>query len=107
MYFTRTGGRPHVSGDDRRASSSLRRADRVLAPTPARTLFELAEPQRPVLEQAQDQSGPGAREEIHRVLEGLTVGVDLLLILPRIVAHMTFQGKLLDSRYLRAYYWYP
>jgi len=59
----------------------------------ARALLQLAESQRAVLEKAQDQPGPGARKQVHRVLEGATVGIDPLAHPACIVPHVTFQRE--------------
>jgi len=65
------------------------RALDLTPPWARRALLELAESQRAVLEQAQDQPGPGACEQIHGVLEGAAVGVDPLAHPASIVSQVT------------------
>ena len=79
---------------------------KCLGPHPARALFEGAEPQRPALEQAQDEPGPGAREQVHRVLEGPAVGIDALAHPPELYRKWLSTGKRLDRRNHKSYHWY-
>src|SRR4030095_10510966 len=102
-------GRPglDVTLDDALSLQLLEPGGERLGPHPAGALLELAEAQGPVLQEAQDQAGPRARQQGDRLLVGGAMRVDSLTHPGAILPHLLSDGKGLDTRYLDAYIGIP